>query len=378
MKGIGIVEVLFHHTLSFTARKFTEQYSLEWWIMTVLNRILHFAIPTFLLISALLLVRSLARHDRPNLKGYFKRRVMTTIVPYLSWTIIYLLFRYYVLQTGSDIYPSTHQVPGIGWVTGPTLFMNPDLRASILLSGKGYFHLYFFCVLIQLTLLLPLVLVVLKRFRPKFRTVFAIAVASQLTFSLLQSYYFKFATPGSLIWSYIPSMLMGSWFGLNWAQWDQLWPRIRTTVWTALVLGGAVYIGKSISLYTGGTTINVLINISFNIYATAAAMVALAWAKGANPTRRLTQAFAYVGSISLPVVVIHPLALYYLGGPTIGKFFDFVPFTPIWIFGLVVAASIVATKVLCWLKLDPIHFGRKLSWSDFPFRRKEKHEVEAI
>lgn len=378
VKGIGIVEVLFHHTLSFTARKFTNHHSLEWWIMTICNRILHFAIPTFLLISALLLVRSLAKQDRPDLKSYFSRRVMTTLIPYLCWTFIYLLFRFFVLKSGPDIYPSTYQVPGMGWVTGPTIFMSPDARASILLSGKGYFHLYFFCVLIQLTLLLPLVLAILKRFRPSFRTVFAIAVACQLTFSLLQSFYFKFSAPGSLIWSYIPSMLMGSWFGLNWSRWDELWPKIRTTVWVALAIGGAVYIGKSISLYSGGTTINVLINISFSIYATSAALVVLAWAKQAKRESFVTSALAYVGSISLPIFVIHPMALYYLSGPTIGKFFDFVPFTPFWIFFPILIASIVATKVISWLRLDTILFGRRLAFAPFPLRRPAAKPSESL
>lgn len=363
LKGIGIVEVLFHHTLSFSARKFTAHQSVEWWMMTIANRILHFAIPTFLLISALLLVRSLTRHDRPDLKHYFKQRAFATLVPYLIWTVVYLLFRFFVLRVGSDVVPGTWTVPGAGWVvTGPSVFLDPEIRTNAFLWGKGYFHLYFFCVLIQLSLLLPFIALGLKRYRPKFSTLLSIAVVLQLAFFFVQSYYLKFATPASLVLSYIPAVAVGAWLGMNWSQWDRLWFRIRIPTAIVAVLAGLVYLGKSIVLFDDGQVINVLLNIAFSAYATSAALLLLAWAKKAKPEGRLTAVLSYLGSLSLPIFVMHPMALYFLGGPTISRFLDFVPYTPFWIFGMVLVTTLTAARVLSWLRLDKILFGRKLTF----------------
>lgn len=374
VKGVAIVEVLFHHVLSFAARKFTDQHSPEWWVMVISNRLLHFANPTFILISALLLTRSLNKRHRPDFKCYCWRRITTTVIPFLCWTILYLLFRGYVVKNSQDLTPGTWHVPGFGWVTGPTVLLSPDVRTTAVLSGKGYYHLYFFSILIQLGFLLPLVAAVIKRFQPRFRTVLALAAIAQLAFPLLQSYVFKFSAPGGLIWSYLPAVLIGSWLGQHEPSWGELWKKIRVAVWLALALGGAVYLGYSISSYRGVPVIGVVLNIAFGIYATAAALVALACAVRARPGSVVASSLAYLGSVSLALFVIHPMVLYFLGGPTIGELFDWLPLSPLWIFLPVLATSLAAMWLLTLLRLDGVLFGRKLELPSFYRRRVSERE----
>lgn len=374
VKGIAIVEVLFHHVLSFAARKFSDQHSPEWWVMVVSNRLLHFANPTFILISALLLTRSLNKRRRPDFKVYCWRRITTTVIPFLCWTILYLLFRGYVVRNAQDLTPGTWQVPGFGWVTGPTVLLSPEVRTNALVSGKGYYHLYFFSILIQLGLLLPLVVAVIKHFRPRFRTVLALAAFAQLAFPLLQSYVLKFSAPGGLIWSYLPAVLIGSWLGQNEPSWEELWKKIRIPVWWVLAVGGAVYLGYSISSYRGGPVVGVVLNIAFGMYATAAALVALAWAVRARPGSVITSSLAYLGSVSLALFVIHPMVLYFLGGPTIGELFDWLPLSPLWIFLPLLATSLATMWLLTLLRLDSVLFGRKLELPSFSRQRLREAE----
>ncbi len=362
LKGIGIVEVLLHHTLSFSARKFTTYHSIEWWVMTISNRILHFAIPTFLMISALLLVRGLAKREKPDYRKFYLRRVTTTVIPFVLWTTIYLVFRLLVIRVGSDIVPTTYQVPVLGWTTAPNIVLDPEIRWNAYVWGKGFFHLYFFSVLIQLSLLIPLCLTLFKKFQPKFSTTVLTAVTLQLAFFCLQSFYFRFPAPASLIFSYVPAILIGTWVGLNWSDWEKLWKSIRIPTYTLFLVGGGIYIGKSAMLFGNGKVVSLVLNIAFSVYATTAALILLAWAQKIRKDANIAKVLAYLGSLSLPIFVIHPMALYFLGGPTIGKFFDFVPFTPFWIFGMVLVLTLIAARILAWLRLDKWLFGRKLSF----------------
>ncbi|MCX6382492.1 MAG: acyltransferase family protein, partial [Armatimonadetes bacterium] len=93
VKGISILEVMLHHLLSFSASRFSRVGSSVWWAMMMAHKVLHFAVPTFLLLSALLLAKSLRRTEQPDWKRFFKRRAERSLLPYLLWTTIYLGFR---------------------------------------------------------------------------------------------------------------------------------------------------------------------------------------------------------------------------------------------------------------------------------------------
>ena len=111
LKGICIIGVMLHHLLSFSAREFAVKGAPEWWAFLVTNRLLHFAVPVFLMVSAVLLTRSLTAEARPNWKRFYLRRAQQTLWPYLLWSLLYLLFRAYVISRPGDIRPLLVALP---------------------------------------------------------------------------------------------------------------------------------------------------------------------------------------------------------------------------------------------------------------------------
>ncbi|MDN7011682.1 acyltransferase [Methanoculleus sp. FWC-SCC3] len=97
----------------------------------------HFAVPVFVFISGWVLA---ARYsgDYP-LRGFYRRRARTILLPYLFFTALYLM----VTVEGT-----------IGFAGVPS----PEMAAEALLLGTAAYHLWFFVLIIQLYLLFPLIM----------------------------------------------------------------------------------------------------------------------------------------------------------------------------------------------------------------------------
>ncbi len=109
VKGISILAVMVIHSTSHSSRKYTDEHSGGWWGLMLTNRLKSFAVPTFLLVSALLLARSLATYDKPNWLVFYNRRVVGAVWPFAVWTILYIAFRLYVQRSTGDIQLATHE-----------------------------------------------------------------------------------------------------------------------------------------------------------------------------------------------------------------------------------------------------------------------------
>ena len=88
VKGIGILQVVVHHALGQDARLYSTKGDAAWTAMRAVAWATNFAIPLFLLLSAMLLAGSLAKS--PDVGRFVWRRTSRTLWPYLVWTLIYL------------------------------------------------------------------------------------------------------------------------------------------------------------------------------------------------------------------------------------------------------------------------------------------------
>jgi peptidoglycan/LPS O-acetylase OafA/YrhL len=358
LKGIGIAEVLTHHTLSWSARKFSEPQSAEWWGLMLANRALHFAIPTFLLVSAILLARSLAKQN-PDLARYGKRRVLRSLVPYLVWSLIYLFFRAFVVRVGSDVAPYTLALPWGGSVTGPNVLLDPAELRYYALWGKAYFHLYFLSVLLQLSLILPLLVWGLKRVRISFGGMAALAIALQVGVYLLQANVWRSPHPASLALWYLPAILLGCWLGVYWGRWKELRARWSRLWAIAAAAGAAPYLVLSANNLADGPVSTLLLNVCFSFYATSLALWLLHWASGARLEARWAPTLAKIGALSLPLFVLHPIVLHLLGGPRITRVLDAIPFSPGAALVILFGVTYALARLTILLRLDGLLFGRR-------------------
>ncbi len=280
-RGIAILGVLVAHVGGRFLRE-VPQDSEHWWLIATANRLLAWVVPAFLFLSTILIGNSLLRSNQP----YSWARLRPVVVPYLVWTGIYLLFRLYE----GNLPPLTLE------------------RISIyLLWGKSYFHLYYMVLAIQLVLLMPLLLPVLRRKVPAW-AVLLTSIGLTLAFYWINRLHWQIPFPGStLIW-YLPTLAVALTLVNEMHRLDQILPRYR--VWGLVLLG----LGMSLYLPLAYDAIrNIPVNtfqyqVGYWVYSSAISFVLISVAIWLSRTR-LSTALQFLGRYSLHISLIHPLVI---------------------------------------------------------------------
>jgi peptidoglycan/LPS O-acetylase OafA/YrhL len=112
-----------------------------------------FSRESFFFISAFVLTYTYLEPATMNLRHFWKRRLLITGLPYLTWTIIYYVFTTAISVTWFPFYrPHFHY-----------LVSASGLHDFLTLLVQGYYQLYFIIVLFQFYVLFPLLLAGLRR-----------------------------------------------------------------------------------------------------------------------------------------------------------------------------------------------------------------------
>ncbi len=185
-RGVAALAAVGIHTLQLVLNH-TPKYSPLWTIAGVINRLLLFAVPSFLLLTTILLTRKLLKDY--DLKQFYLKRIQTALAPYLLWSVLYT-----VLASRID--------PKFSWHDA----------AFRVCTGKSYYHLYFLGVILQLYIVLPL-LVPLFRKRPPITLVLPILLGIELGFYWANRLYFDLPYLGSVIAWYVVTVGIGLWLG---------------------------------------------------------------------------------------------------------------------------------------------------------------------
>jgi peptidoglycan/LPS O-acetylase OafA/YrhL len=98
-RGLAILEVVFHHA-SGRFLGMLDRDGLAWLTLAVLNRTLHYAVPAFLMMTALVLTTALLRQFR--IRRYTTNRALRALLPYLLWSGVYLAYRYFAFGASPD------------------------------------------------------------------------------------------------------------------------------------------------------------------------------------------------------------------------------------------------------------------------------------
>ncbi|ADD28999.1 acyltransferase [Meiothermus ruber] len=280
-RGIAILGVLVAHVGGRFLREVPPD-SEHWWLIATTNRLLAWVVPAFLFLSTILIGNSLLRNNQP----YSWARLRPVVVPYLVWTGIYLLFRYFE----GNLPPLTLERIGL-----------------YLLWGKSYFHLYYMVLAIQLVLLMPLLLPVLRRRVPAW-LVLLVSIGLTLAFYWANRLYWQVPFPGStLIW-YLPTLAVGLTLVKQMHGLEQIVRRYRA--WGLVVLG----LGMSLYLPLAYDAIrNIPVNTfqyqtGYWIYSSAVSFVLISVAIWLSRTP-LSAALQFLGRYSLHIYLLHPLVI---------------------------------------------------------------------
>ena len=287
-RGIAILAVLFIHVsghfLTILHPASHTPPHLTWYALAVPNLDAQWAVPCFLMLSAFANALSLAR--TPDIARYAKRRLQTAVMPYVLWSGVYIV---------------------INLALGTLHHLSIGYLAKCLLTGTAEFHLYFFVLVIELYVLLPLLLPLFQR-RPAFWAVALGAIILQAVVYGLNRYVLKHHFQTTILWDILP-VALGLWL---WSQLER-WPDIfRRGLWPALAVtlaALAVYTPLGLKTLLPPAHLNTAIyqagqwlftaGVSFLVLALAEALVK-------SHTARV---LSYLGAESLAIYVMHPLAI---------------------------------------------------------------------
>lgn len=213
-RGVGALAAVGIHVLQAILKDYPHN-SLVWLIAGVVNRLLLFAVPSFLLLTAILLTRKLLKDY--DLKTYYRKRIQGALFPYLLWSVLYT---------------------GIAYKLDPK-FTAHDAMVRIL-TGKSFYHLYFLGVILQLYLVLPLLVPLFRRPKP-LALLLPLLIGLELGFYWLNRRYLNLPYLGSVLPWYIVTLGLGMWLGSKSAELPQIVTRWLPITGTATVVFGVLY-----------------------------------------------------------------------------------------------------------------------------------------
>ncbi|MBQ1417605.1 MAG: acyltransferase [Selenomonas sp.] len=126
-------------------------------LVALLETVTRFSVPIFFFISAFGLFYNLNINEPFDFKSFTKRRLKTVLIPYLAWSLLYLVH------------------DGLLYGVG---FPDPLHLLSILFFGNAKYQLYFMVILLWFYLLMPLWIAIVRRLTmPKLAVLLALQIA---------------------------------------------------------------------------------------------------------------------------------------------------------------------------------------------------------
>lgn len=326
LKGFGIFFVVTNHCFSRGSRKFLGTPVTEDIALYALNRAIHFAVPMFLFVSCVLLAKSLAKNF--DLQRYSYSRLRKSVVPYVAASLCYFVLT--------------------NWTQREKIQVLPEIARQVFV-GKAYFHLYFTVVLIQVSILMPALVKLLRTLKYSWRLIAIVAVVLQIIAFSLQRHWLHLDRPGSVFIWYLVPILLGAALGCQMFTVEDLKKDlVPLQVITATAL--LTYVLSSIAPLLGWSTPSDLINGSYAIF-TAGFALWLWVVVPDKPQGAFRTVFSSLGAISLPVFLVHPAIMHILGGPRISPLLGSGATSLLIYWAITLVASYAAAKL-----------GLRVSW----------------
>jgi peptidoglycan/LPS O-acetylase OafA/YrhL len=288
-RGLAILEVVLHHVTSYAMRQLPGD-SVALFLVQILNRTMHFAVPGFLLMTALVFTRSAMRGPL-DLKRYYSGRTIKTLLPYLAWTFLYGIFRYTLKSLPLES------------------LLDPEQWWLWIRTGKAYYHLYFLWVALQFYALFPFALAFFRKRWPLGRTLLVL-VAAQLLIYWLNRLVLRVPSPGSFVFWYTLPIGVGMYLGANFEAFADMWRRWRLAAVALTAVGWAWYLPIALAALGGSRVDTFQYAASSWLFttATSVALFGLCWQLDAQE-RRWLRPLRVLGQNSLQIYLLHPAVI---------------------------------------------------------------------
>lgn len=327
--------------------------------------LMHFTRNVFFALTAFVLVYSYLYNPVP-MRKFWPRRFLLVGVPYLVWSVIYF--------ASSNIYNGAHS--SIGTLTLRLL--------GHILTGTAWYHLYFLLVTMQVYLLVPVILWLIRKTRGHHTLLLVVSGIIQL--GIVTCYFYFPGTVAFLdgdtkqfFFSYIFFIIAGA-VAADHYQAFLPWVRAhRGLIGMIVAVTGVVTIGVFLlqialgsSPSRSGTPLQPIVMVWGAAVSLGFLAVGTWWADRRNPTGRGTRFVAIASDRSFGIFLSHPLFIWillWIGNDwlenTIAK-----PWLTLVTYVLVIACAIGLTEVARRTPLSLPLTGRQ-------FRQKPKNQVSS-
>ncbi len=270
--------------------------SMSYLIFGTINKICNFAVPLFLFLSVLLLVRKHMNDEKFEVLKFYKRRFLKTLPLYLFYVIIYY---FYLKFIGANLIPFSKK---------PF-----DFFTDYILQGSIFYHLYFMPIIFQLYLLFPIIIKIAKSLKrislpllPNFFLSLSTLILMQYLFQLIHAHYIwpHFQHPAIIIFTYLLPIGIGIWCALN-------YEKLKKSISVGLAISIIAFTSGYIFVHYTLFPTQPIHNLIFPLY-TATASVILLYISIfiSQKSGDFIKAFLHKISIySFTIYLIHPLIL---------------------------------------------------------------------
>ena len=248
------------------------------------NSFSQFAVPAFIFASGFGLAARFRSDDHvAGLLRFWGRRLETVVLPYLIWSLIYLILQ--------------QRFMGICYGASGML--------KLVLTGGAFYHLYFMVILIQLYLVFPLLLVFRRRFS-KLGVDLVVVTVLYLVYVLWLKRYVPLSD--RFFMSYLPFFYAGM----------VVFERPpKATLLTAFGIVGAVafadYLVSRLAGFGAITPISMIsLPLAWELYALSIVILLLSWFKLINIDEKQSDWVRRLSGVTFDVYLAHPLILFFV------------------------------------------------------------------
>lgn len=284
MRGLAILAVVIIHVTA-SATVYYPLGSIKYLFYNSVNSLVQFAVPLFIFISSLVLSYRFKAGNDFSPAFYFKR-LRGVVLPYLLWSLGYAALKSWLNGNLSEFF----------WLAQ---------RWEELITGSAFYHLYFFLIIIQLYLVFPLVIWLLRKLT--LSQTLLLAVVMQATFYYVNKavIYHLYPHPGNLLGSYLTVLLVGCWVGLNYEAIKEQFKKYLALLCLVNVLLGVLFVIVNIKV-RGGMSLNLI--AYYLVYHSFVLLTSWnMWQLMMKPF--LNKTFWKLGQHSFAIYLIHPFFL---------------------------------------------------------------------
>lgn len=307
IRGISMLGVVGIHTGAFSL----SNPHVNIHLFALLEIFTRFSVPIFFFVSAFGLFKNQNINQPFNYFSFMKRRLRTVLIPYLCWSIIYML----------------HYT----WISRDFSIWHQPLLTEYLMFGLASYQLYFLVILLWFYTLMPIWRFLVRQVIHHPIRNLSILLVLQIMFNYYSSYilhansasfYLNLAIQYRLSYwvaHYVLIFILGAVCAVKYEPFLELACKMKTklVLFFSLTLAGMLlfyYYLLFIRNYSPEAAVNTAHQLSpiGVLYTCAATLFFFSLFSSPKLPNRLTQCLKYFGDHSYMVYLVHPLVMFYL------------------------------------------------------------------